>query len=198
MKPTPYECYTIYLALKQHFSNENYDFFQYNGKVRTSIKTYNKRNDRYFFEKLSRKYDKQEIIEYFVASFIMAPDPGNLWIGDLRTKGEENYNTWKANTSSLTYRFNEELKSLTESKHLYECVKFIDNKHPQIIKAFLRNEVSLETLFILEDILHFMKSSDYDPILKLIEFKIKKYRPFFEYNKPYFIEQMKTICFQTS
>jgi hypothetical protein len=198
LKPTPYECYTIYLALKQHFSNENYDFFQYNGKVRTSIKTYNNRNDRYFFEKLSRKYDKQEIIEYFVASFIMAPDPGNLWIGDLRTKGEENYNTWKANTSSLAYRFNEELKNLTESKHLYECVKFIDNKHPQIIKAFLRNEVSLETLFILEDILHFMESSDYDPILKLIEFKIKKYRPFFEYNKPYFIEQMKTICFQTS
>lgn len=196
MKQTPYECYTIYLALKQHFSNENYDFFQYNGKVRTSIKTYNKRNDRYFFEKLSRKYDRQEIIEYFVASFIHSDNPSSLWIGDLKSTGDEIYTSWKANIQALTYRFTEDLKKLTESQHLYECIQSNETKHPSIIKAFLRNDITLETLFILEDILHFMKESDYDPILKTINFKIKKYRPFFEYNKSYFIEQMKTICYQ--
>lgn len=196
MKQTPYECYTIYLALKQHFSNENYDFLQYNGKVRTSIKTYNKRNDRYFFEKLSRKYDRQEIIEYFVASFIHSDNPSSLWIGDLKSTGDEIYTSWKANIQALTYRFTEDLKKLTESQHLYECIQSNETKHPPIIKAFLRNDITLETLFILEDILHFMKESDYDPILKTINFKIKKYRPFFEYNKSYFIEQMKTICYQ--
>jgi len=196
LKQTPYECYTIYLALKQHFSNENYDFFQYNGKVRTSIKTYNKRNDRYFFEKLSRKYDRQEIIEYFVASFIHSDNPSSLWIGDLKSTGDEIYTSWKANIQALTYRFTEDLKKLTESQHLYECIQSNETKHPSIIKAFLRNDITLETLFILEDILHFMKESDYDPILKTINFKIKKYRPFFEYNKSYFIEQMKTICYQ--
>lgn len=196
MKQTPYECYTIYLALKQHFSNENYDFLQYNGKVRTSIKTYNKRNDRYFFEKLSRKYDRQEIIEYFVASFIHSDNPSSLWIGDLKSTGDEIYTSWKANIQALTYRFTEDLKKLTESQHLYECIQSNETKHPSIIKAFLRNDITLETLFILEDILHFMKESDYDPILKTINFKIKKYRPFFEYNKSYFIEQMKTICYQ--
>jgi hypothetical protein len=196
LKQTPYECYTIYLALKQHFSNENYDFLQYNGKVRTSIKTYNKRNDRYFFEKLSRKYDRQEIIEYFVASFIHSDNPSSLWIGDLKSTGDEIYTSWKANIQALTYRFTEDLKKLTESQHLYECIQSNETKHPSIIKAFLRNDITLETLFILEDILHFMKESDYDPILKTINFKIKKYRPFFEYNKSYFIEQMKTICYQ--
>jgi hypothetical protein len=196
LKQTPYECYTIYLALKQHFSNENYDFLQYNGKVRTSIKTYNKRNDRYFFEKLSRKYDRQEIIEYFVASFIHSDNPSSLWIGDLKSTGDEIYTSWKANVQALTYRFTEDLKKLTESQHLYECIQSNETKHPPIIKAFLRNDIALETLFILEDILHFMKESEYDPILKTINFKIKKYRPFFEYNKSYFIEQMKTICYQ--
>lgn len=196
MKQTPYECYTIYLAIKQHFSNENYDFIQYNGKVRTSTKTYNKRNDRYFFEKLSRKYDRQEIIEYFVASFINSDNPSTLWIGDLRSNGEEVYISWKAKVQSLAYRFTEELKTLTENQHLYECIQFSGSTHPSIIKSFLRNEISLETLFILEDILHFMKESEYDPIIKTINFKIKKYRSFFDYDKTYFVEQIKTICLQ--
>lgn len=196
MKQTPYEVYVTYLALKQHFSNEKYDFFQYNGKIRSSIKTYNKRNDRYFFEKLSRKYDRQEIIEYFVASYIASETPSNLWIGDLRSKGDEIYTAWKAGISALSYRFSEDLKKLTETQHLYECVQFDGSKHPPIIKLYLKNEISLETLFILEDILHFMKESEYDPIITTINFKIKKYRPFFEYNKSYFIEQMQTICYQ--
>lgn len=196
MKLTPYDVYVTYLALKQHFSNEKYDFFQYNGKVRSSIKTYNTRNDRYFFEKLSRKYDRQEVIEYFVASFISCDTPSNLWIGDLRSHGDEVYTLWKAGVSALSYRFTEDLKKLTEEQHLYECVHFDGSKHPSIIKSFLKKEISLETLFILEDILHFMKESEYDPIITTINFKIKKYRPFFEYNKSYFIEQMKSLCFQ--
>lgn len=193
MKQSPYECYTIYLALKQHFSKDNYDFFLYNGKVRTSIATYNKRNDRYFFEKISRKYNKQEIIEYFVSSFISATDPSSLWIGDLREKGDDNYIQWTARIQSLSYNFQEELKRLSEQQHLYECVKFEDGKHPPIVKAFIKEELSLETLFIVEDILKFMVESDYDPIIKTINFKIKKYRPFFVYDKQYFIEQIKSI-----
>ncbi len=192
MKVTPFECYTIYLALKQHFSNEKYDFFQYNGKVRASIKTYNNRNDRYFFEKLSRKYDKQELIEYFVASFITQTDPSRLWVGDLKEKAEENYLQWTARIQSLDYRFRQELSNLTGDKHLLDAIRSNSNKHPEIIKQFLKNEVSLETMFILDDILHFMKESEYDPILNSINFRIKKYRPFFEYNKEHF----KTIIRQ--
>lgn len=193
MKLTPYECYTLYLAIKQHFSNENYDFFQYNGKVRASIKTYNKRNDRYFFEKLSRKYDKQELIEYFVATFII--DSG-IWIGDLKQKADNNYSQWKARINSLSYRFQEELKQLTQNQHLYECIRSENNKHSPIVKAYIKGELSLETLFIMDDILHFMTDSEYDPVLKEINLKIKKYRPFFEYNKNYFIELMKEIYVQ--
>jgi hypothetical protein len=186
LRVTPFECYTIYLALKQHFSNEKYDFFQYNGKVRASIKTYNKRNDRYFFEKLSRKYNKQELIEYFVASFIIETDPSRLWVGDLKEKAETNYLEWMARVQSLDYRFRDELKKLTNGRHLFECIKSESNKHPEIIKQFLKNELSLEVMFILDDLLHFMKESEYDPILKNINLRIKKYRPFFAYDKEHF------------
>lgn len=192
MKLSPYEVYQIYLALKQHFSKENYDFIQYNGKVRTTVTAYNKRNDRYFFEKLSRKYNKQEVIEYFVSSFINAHDPSSLWIGDLRQKGDECYLKWQARVQSLPYKFQEELNAITANTHLYECIKFDDNKHPLIIKSFLRDELGLETLFILDDILHFMRESDYDPVLKTVNFKIKKYKSFFSYDKDYFVNLIRS------
>lgn len=193
MKITPYECYVLFLALKQHFSREEYDFFQYNGKTRTTITAYNKRNDRYFFEKLSRKFDKQQLIEYFVASFIQENQPSKLWIGDLRERGDTTYTYWKARIQSLSYKFEEELKKLVENNHLYECVTSENQKHPLVIKKFLKGELSLETLFILDDILHFIKESEHDPILSSIRFKIKKYRPFFEYNKKYFIEKIRNV-----
>ncbi len=190
MKIAPYECYTLYLAIKQHFSNEKYDFFQYNGKVRSSIKTYNKRNDRYFFEKLSRKYNKQELIEYFVASFTDNP---SIWIGDLKQKADDNYAQWKARIESLSYKFQEELKQLTQNQHLYECIQSENNKHSPIIRSYIRGDLSLETLFIMNDILNFIKESEYDPVIKEINLKIKKYKPFFEYNKTHFVELIKKI-----
>jgi hypothetical protein len=193
LKISPYECYVLFLALKQHFSREEYDFFLYNGKIRTTTNAYNKRNDRYFFEKLSRKYDRQQIIEYFVASFIQENQPSKLWIGDLREKGDSTYAHWKARVQSLAYRFEEELKKLVESNHLYECVTFEGQRHPLVIKKFLKEEISLETLFILDDILHFIKESEHDPILTSIYFRIKKYRPFFEYDKKYFIEMIRNV-----
>lgn len=193
MKITPYETYVLYLALKQHFSKEEYDFFQYNGKVKASVKTYNKRNDRYFFEKLCRKYDKQELIEYFVASFIKESNPSKLWIGDLKEKGEETYSYWKARVMALPYKFQEELKTLTQTNHLYECVNSDNQKHSIAIKKFLKDELSLDTLCILDDILHFIKENQNDPIITSINFKIKKYRSFFEYDKKYFIEIIRNV-----
>jgi hypothetical protein len=191
LKITAYDTYVLYLALKQHFSKEEYDFFKYNGKVKAAITTYNKRNDRYFFEKLCRRYDKQELIEYFVASFIKESNPAKLWIGDLREKGEEIYSQWKARVMSLPYRFQEELKNLTQSNHLYECVNGDSKKHTLTVKKFLKEELSLETLFILDDILHFIKENEFDPIITSISFRIRKYRPFFEYDKKYFIEMIR-------
>jgi hypothetical protein len=51
LKMSAFEVYKDYLALKNHFSNKNYDYFKYKGKVRTSIDSFNKRKDKIFFEK---------------------------------------------------------------------------------------------------------------------------------------------------
>jgi hypothetical protein len=37
---TGYEVYKMYLALKQHFTKESYDYHTYNGKVRASEQSF--------------------------------------------------------------------------------------------------------------------------------------------------------------
>ena len=61
-----YEVYKIYLSLKLHFSKDNYNFFTFNGKSRASLKSFENRKDKYFFKKLGLKFQRQELIEFFV------------------------------------------------------------------------------------------------------------------------------------
>ena len=44
----PIEVYQTYLALKNHFTKDNYDFFKYRGKSRVSNDLYRKRFDEIF------------------------------------------------------------------------------------------------------------------------------------------------------
>ena len=45
----PLEVYQSYLAFKNHFTKEKYDYFKYGGRSRASEGAFNKRKDRYFF-----------------------------------------------------------------------------------------------------------------------------------------------------
>ena len=105
---TPFDCYKTYLALKNHFTKPNYDYFKYCGRSRASVQSFHKRKDRYFFEKMSRQKSDDEIKAYFVANFIQCTDPSKLWIGEIIASGEENYTNWQKRIQSLTYMFKTE------------------------------------------------------------------------------------------
>lgn len=188
-----YNVYETYLALRQHFTNPNYDYFRYSGKVRTNIESFNKRRDRYFFEKLSRKKTESEVINYFVSNFIQSSDPSKMWVGELKTNGDENYLNWKTRTQSLSYRFKQELNILTEKNHLYEALFSESGSHPRIIKQYLGGKVSIETLVILDDLTSFMNKLNVDDVIvSLVIHKVKKYRPFLSYDKEIFIQEIRS------
>ena len=63
-----FDVFKVYLAVKLHFTS-NYNYFDYDGKVNCKLETFTKRNDRYFFHKLSKKYGKDEILDFFVSNF---------------------------------------------------------------------------------------------------------------------------------
>ena len=67
LKVSPFETYQHYLSLKNHFTNPKYDFFKYGAKTRASVTSFNKRKDKYWFEKTSRKYSDKEVVDFLVS-----------------------------------------------------------------------------------------------------------------------------------
>ena len=180
MTVTPFETYQHYLSLKNHFTNPKYDFFKYGAKTRASMASFNKRRDKYWFEKTSRKYSDKEVVDFLVSNFVSTDNPQNLWIGEIIKSGERKYADRMKRQQSLTYLFKEqsnELLSQNELENLFDCSK----GHPQILKRFLSGSISLETLAIYEIIFHFSKNFDKklnDPVWESVSLKIRKYIPF--------------------
>jgi hypothetical protein len=93
------------------------------------METFKKSKDRFFFEKLSRKKKPQEVIDFFVSNFIAMDNPSSLWIGDIIKKGEAIYIESKRIRESMSYIFEQDLKSIVETQHLYELIKTEGTKH---------------------------------------------------------------------
>ena len=180
MKVKPFEVYQHYLSVKNHFTNPKYDFFKYGAKTKATITSFNRRKDRYFFERTSRKLSDKEIVDFLVSNFAYSDNPQNLWIGSLINEGERNYSEWKKRQQSLTYLFREQsnkLLSNNELESIFNCSK----GHPILLKRYLGGDVSLETLVIFEKIFSFRQKFDKkldDPVWETVSLKIRKYTPF--------------------
>ena len=144
---TPFETYQHYLSLKNHFTNPKYDFFKYGAKTRASITSFNKRRDKYWFEKTSRKYSDKEVVDFLVSNFVSADSPSNLWIGQIINSGERTYQEWMRRQQSLTYLFKEQSNELFSEIKLEDALN-CSKGHPIILKKFLSGQLSLETLTI--------------------------------------------------
>ena len=180
LKVTPFETYQHYLSLKNHFTNPKYDFFKYGAKTRASVTSFNKRKDKYWFEKTSRKYNDKEVVDFLVSNFAYSDNVQNLWIGSLINEGERNYAEWTKRQQSLTYLFKEQSSELFSENKLddvFNCSK----GHPPVLKKFLSGKISLETLVIYHKIFLFGSTFDkqlLDPVWESVSLKLKKYSPF--------------------
>ena len=196
MKVTPFETYRTYLSMKSHFTNPKYDFFKYGGKSRATMASFNKRKDKYWFEKTSRKYSDQQILDFLLANFVITDNPQNLWIGEIINSGERNYADWMRRKQSLTYLFKEQSNELLSNNDLNEVFNCSKNKHPVVLKKYLGGEISLETLTILEKVFSFVKNFDKkltDPVWESVSLKIKKYIPFININVFHYKKILKEV-----
>ena len=180
MKVTPFECYKTYVAMKQHFTKDKYDYFKYGGKSRASATSFNNRKDRYFFERMSRKKSDEQIVQYFISNFISTEDPSKVWIGEIIKNGETNFQDWQKRNQSLAYVFGDEIERVFKGSS-FDSYFDSDGQHPKILKEYLKGEISIETLVILDRILGYAERFDkkiLDPIWGAVSLKIKKYKPF--------------------
>ena len=175
---TGFEVYKTYLALKQHFTKQEYDYFKYNGKVRANENSFEQRRDRYFFKKLATRYPSKEIVGYFVANFISDPK------GYIGSFSKDIYTQWKIHQESFTYKFKQDVNLLLEeTNNNFDSIFLTKGQHPPLLKRFYADEVDLETLGVFEHCIGYTNNLDKvikDPIWKETKKVIKKYEPFLD------------------
>jgi hypothetical protein len=161
---TPYEAYCEYLAIKQHFTLDKYDYIKYNGKVRASENAFRSRRDRLLYTKVARHYEKEEFRNLLVSNFVL-----------------------NEKMQSLSYSFKEECDKIldymdSEDLKFDELFKGDDYNLPEVLNLLQREVITLETVIIMDEVLHFLKRFDKkysDNIFcKDMVRKIRKYRPF--------------------
>ena len=182
----PYDAYSYYMAIKLHFERDSYDALKYNFKSSATQKSFMVRKDKYHFAKISKKFvDSKELVAYYVSNFVR----GSKWVGDMLEHGDENYNAWKRYSESMTYRFTSDIDVLVdyiEGKELKFDDLFLTTEdggsHPPIIRLLLQEDVSLETVVLLDKMLGFTKRFDKTISETLVwpdlSMRIRKYKPF--------------------
>lgn len=193
---TGFEVYQVYLALKNHFTKNDYDYIKYQGKTRVTEKSFSGRNDSYFFKKLGTKYSHPEIVNYFVSQLIVDSR------GYIRNFSDDVYKKWKIHQESFTYKFKQDVNQLLDEvgspyEESFEGIFHVKTgEHPHILKRYYAGDVSLETLVIFETCLGFIKRFDKsltDPMWQETKMKILKYKPFLDID----CKRYKSIVLET-
>ena len=182
-----FEVYKIYLAVKLHFTSKgrSYDFHKHLGRTTARLETFTKRRDRYFFHKLSKSYNNNTIVDYFVSNFVTNT---NLWVGDIIGKtGDDNYKQWSKKIEALHYYYEQDIDYILEQDYKFDDLfKSVNGHHPPILKMFLSKKINFETVLILDEILSFTKQLNKNINEKVLWPKLYdrmiRYRAFLNYN----------------
>jgi len=174
------------MAIKLHFDKGSFDAFKFNFKgPRLSQRAFDARKDRYFFEKVARKYPtKEETICFFLSNFL----EGNCWVGSMNDSAPMN---WTAKMQRLQYTFSGDMSVLRD-----ECDKVsfsfddaltpsCDRPVPLVIHLYQRQKISLESVIVLDVMLDFITRINKvvkDPLGMFEEMfhKMIRYKPFIE------------------
>ncbi len=180
----PFESYKLYNALKLHFETDGYDAIKYNYKSNVSAQSFFKRRDKYFFAKIAKNHEK-DLLTYFVSNF----KNGVGYVGDMINEdGERNYLDHKRIQESIHRVFSIDINKLNEQGELFDNLfKSVNGQVPLVVKVWMQEEISLETVVILDSIFGFIDRESVRISDTIIwpdtKRKIKKYTPFVNYNK---------------
>jgi len=186
----PFDAYRYYQSLKLHFESKTYDAAKYNFKTSANPKSFWKRNDKYHFAKVAKRFkDVPEMIGWYASHFIN----GTKWIGEM-LNAEDVYQSWLKRMQSIGYIFEQDLNHLSLQYESFDDMLISkSNSHPDIITAYLQEEISLETVVIINKLTGFINKADKEITETImwpdISLKVRKYDPFVQVD----IERMKKI-----
>jgi len=153
-----YKVWKLYMAVKLHFTTNQFNVFNNRGHVKGARDTFYTRNDRFIFEKLARKFPtERDAIQYFVANFAY----GNTEVVYEPGEGERNLTTWNKRKESISQVFENDLHAISlhlekeglSEKHLYEKSS---GDFPELFKLYLGGYVTIESMVILNSYVNYI------------------------------------------
>ena len=181
---TAFEAYETYLAVKLHFDRQSYDYFKFNGKTRVTPSSFEKRKDRYFFEKAAAKLSKDHFIHRLL---VQIRDSSAVWIKDIF----ESDNLTKALViedyhKRFPFKFEEDIIKiktymLVNSKKLSELM-LPSSGYSYIFKRYVAGDFLPEFVLGLNTAFTMFKTWDktleVDPVWSNKHYFLKKYNSF--------------------
>jgi len=194
--------FRLYYSIRLHFTT-NYDFFKYRGKTKKFGNLDSKRGKNFIF-RLEKKYG-DEFANFLVCMFASIKKEDVRLECLLTSENEKIYDKWKTRMQSLPYHFEQDLLFLRDLdipfNDLFRC-SVIKNgvkskSHPLILKHYIKNDINLETLIIIDITLGYFNHWDSvmgdDFLWKELHFKIKKYKPFLSISRDRYKEILKKV-----
>ena len=178
-----YGAYVVFVTIRTHFESRTFDFFKHH-KVKATRATLEKRRDKWFFEKVAKHYTDKDLRDFFIANRLMDRNYVTELLDD---EANDNYVKYQARRQSLSYVFANDLDRIF--KHgVKKPFEISNDMYPYIVTLYLRGLVSPETMVILNDFIPFFEKFDKhlgsgDLIWSKIALKLRKYKPFLEYEK---------------
>jgi len=185
-----FDVYKTYTAIKLHFTDDKYDYFKYEGNIKANIETFRKRNDRYFYYKLGTKYNKNDLLYFFVSNLLF---DNNKYIKELTGGDAETiYLDWKKRNESFEYYFRNDCIHIVNdfnAKRLSFDNGFsvFGGQHPRFFQLVLSKKISYESAVVFNQILSYSKSWDKQITEQVVwpvhSKRLAKYEQFVKYNR---------------
>lgn len=157
-----FQAYQIYNALKLHFTS-NYDAVKYNFRTSAKRDSFERRRDRYFFEKLSRRFDKEKLIQFCTANLIHDP---TVWVGSMT---DAIYNDYIGRHDKLTYMLTQDMNLMVDRGYSFDqiCTTSDNFSSNPLLETLRASEISHESVVLVDILVNFLnrlKSDLSDPL----------------------------------
>jgi hypothetical protein len=171
---TGLQAYRYYTAVRLHLTTEGFNVFK-NPNIKCSLKAFEEKNTKLFFEKLGRRYDDpKKMVDFYVSNILY----GNQDIFYNDSLSNENLKRWYKVKGSITYTFKNDLNKI---------LQLVDKEdyYNSLLNLYLGQKINPETYFLLNELDNVIDNSN----LQSKEFfqedllKIKKLKGFVRFDE---------------
>jgi hypothetical protein len=171
-----FKLYATCHAVKTHFTSRNYDFLKYGGKTRVKPDSYERGNQKFFYERFSRKIRQDEYITFAVSNVFA----GNTWIGSYSL---DTFHQFQMDVSGYLEKFESDLIKLLKIR------KSLDTRW--LLQMYFAKKIHWTTMISFDLLFNvFSEASSLDDIQwKVDGMRLEKVKSFVE--RDFSLKQLK-------